>query len=313
MGKPGRITCLVAVALALAACDRGEDEAAARAAADARAKAFAAHEAPWRAERRASLLAPDGWTSLIGLHWIDRGAHYAGSAPGNGLKLAMGPAHLGMFDLAADGRVRFVPAQDATLTLDGQPLQGATLLKTDRDEGGPSKLGFDDGQGMATVIRRGDRTALRVKHAQAESRVRFAGLQWWPGGSEWVVPARFVAHPPGRTLPIVNIIGQVDEMPNPGVVEFQRGDKTYRIEAIDEGEPTLFLVYADRTSGHGSYPAGRYLDIPRPGKDGRVTVDFNRGYNPPCAFTAFATCPLPPAANRLDLAIVAGEKAYAKH
>ena len=303
---------LVVLALGIAACDRGDDGAAARAAADAKEKAFAAHEAPWRTQRRDELLAPEGWTSLVGLHWIERGAHYAGSAPGNGLKLAMGPAQLGMFDLAADGRVRFVPAKDATLTLDGQPLQGATMLKTDRDAGGPGKLGFDDGQGIATVIRRGDRTALRVKHAQAESRVRFAGLQWWPGGSEWVVPARFVAHPPGRTLPIVNIIGQVDEMPNPGVVEFQRGDKTYRIEAIDEGGPTLFLVYADRTSGHGSYPAGRYLDIPRPGKDGRVTVDFNRGYNPPCAFTAFATCPLPPAANRLDLAIVAGEKAYAK-
>ena len=141
----------------------------------------------------------------------------------------------------------------------------------------------------------------------------FAGLQFWPGGPDWSVDARFIAHPPGKTLPIVNIVNMVEEVPNPGLVEFQRDGKTHRLEVLDQGEPTLFLVYADRTSGHGSYPAGRYLDIARPGADGRVKIDFNHGENPPCAFTPYATCPLPPPANRLDLAVVAGEKVYAKH
>jgi uncharacterized protein (DUF1684 family) len=311
MGKG--IAIVVGVALVLAGCNKGADEAAARAKAAAEAKAFAAHEAPYRKERIDGLLEPEGWTSLIGLHWLERGAHYAGSAPGNGVHLSMGPAHLGMFDVSPTGVVRFVPAKDLPLTFDGQPLKGAIVMRTDQDEGGPSKLGFDDGKGVATVIVRGDRTALRVKHADAEARTKFAGLTWWPGGTTWVVPGKFAPHEAGRTVEIANIINQVEQVPNPGAIEFQREGKTYRLEAIDEGEPTLFLVFADRTSGHGSYPAGRYMDIARPDKNGNVTLDFNRAYNPPCAFTAYATCPMPPAANRLDLAIAAGEQAYQKH
>ena len=111
---------------------------------------------------------------------------------------------------------------------------------------------------------------------------------------------------------ILTAVGMTDEVPNPGAVEFQRDGKTYRLEALDEGGDELFLIYADRTSGHGSYGAGRYLYAAKPDAGGNVVLDFNQGYNPPCAFTAFATCPLPPPENRLDLAIAAGEKAYAK-
>ena len=112
-------------------------------------------------------------------------------------------------------------------------------------------------------------------------------------------------------MQVANIIGGLDDAKNPGAVEFERDGKTYRIEVIDEGDGELFLVFADRTNGHGSYGAGRFLYTPMPDAQGRVTIDFNQGYNPPCAFTSFATCPLPPAQNRLDLAITAGEKAYA--
>ena len=115
-----------------------------------------------------------------------------------------------------------------------------------------------------------------------------------------------------RTIEVANIIGGMDAMANPGVVEFQQGGRTHRIEALDEGEGVLFLVFADRTNGHGSYGAGRFLDAPMPDANGNVTLDFNQARNPPCAFTAFATCPLPPPENRLDLAITAGEKAYHK-
>jgi uncharacterized protein (DUF1684 family) len=111
-------------------------------------------------------------------------------------------------------------------------------------------------------------------------------------------------------MEVANIIGSMDAMSNPGVVEFQHDGKTFQLEALDEGEGVLFLVFADRTSGHGSYGAGRFLDAPMPDAQGRVVVDFNQARNPPCAFTAFATCPLPPPENRLDMAITAGEKAY---
>lgn len=304
---------LLACTLALGGCGKGNDEAAAKAAAEARERAFAASEKPWRDARVAELTAPDGWTSVVGLHWIDPGSHYAGTAGSNGLRMTMGPEHLGMFDLGADGRVTFVPDKSVAVTLDGTPFVGATVLKTDADEGGPNKIGFDDGKGVATIIKRGDRIALRVKHSDAAARLHFAGLQFWPGGPEWKVAGRFIPHPAGTTLPIVNIVNMVEQVPNPGAVEFVQGGKTHRLELLDQGEPTLFLVYADRTSGHGSYPAGRYLDLARPTANRQMTIDFNRAENPPCAFTAFATCPLPPVANRLDLAVEAGERVYAKH
>lgn len=293
----------------LAACNRHSEEKPKPM--DAAAIAFQHQEDAWRAQRRDSLLKPDGWTSLIGLHWIEPGAHYVGSAGGNGIQLSMGPAHLGMLELR-DGAFRFVPDTSDTLTLDGKPLTGATPLRTDADKAGPSVIGFDDGKGNATVIERSGRYALRVRHADAPSRTGFAGLDYWPADRSWRIEGRFLPHPPGRTMEVANIIGSTDAMANPGVVEFQRDGKTYRIEALDEGEGTLFLVFADRTNGHGSYGAGRFLDAPMPDAKGNVVLDFNQARNPPCAFTSFATCPLPPPENRLDLAITAGEKQYHK-
>jgi uncharacterized protein (DUF1684 family) len=297
---------LLFAALAVTAC---KDEEAARQAAAAREQAFAGSQQAWRDERHARLTKPDGWTSLVGLHWIEQGEHYFGSDADNGIRLATGPAHVGMVS-RKDDRVRLVPEKGIALTLDDEPLTGAATLLSDADPDGPSRIGFDGGKGLITLIKRGDRYAFRVKHADAPTRTGFRGIQYWPGGDEWIVAAKFVPNPAGKTLPIANIIGTVDDVPNPGAVEFQRDGKTFRIEALDEGEGTLFLVFADRTSGHGSYPAGRFLDAPKPDTAGNVVIDFNKSYNPPCAFTAFATCPLPPPENRLDLEIVAGERAY---
>jgi len=273
------------------------------------ARAFAREQYLWRAKRVIDLNRPEGWTSLIGLHWLDAGAHRVGSDADNGIRLAMGPQHLGVFTVRGK-QVSFAP--DAQVSVDGKPQHGAATLRIDSDPEGPSKIAFDEGRGIASVIERGGRLALRVKHEDAESRTRFAGLRYWLGGRDWQLPARFVPHAPGKTLPIANIIGTMDNIPNPGAVEFERGGKSFRLEALDEGEGTLFLVFADRTSGHGSYGAGRFLDAPMPDKQGRLVLDFNQAYNPPCAFTPFATCPLPPPENRLDLAIEAGEKNYEK-
>lgn len=307
---PARTLILLSALVLLAtACKRSDaptaEELAARAQAEA---AFAASEQHWRTQRLAELTKPDGWASLIGLHWLDAGTHRVGSGADNGTRLLMGPPHLGVFHVR-DGKARFVA--DAAVTVDGEPSRGGAL-RSAADPAGPSVIAFDEGKGLATVIERGGRLALRVKHADADSRLRFSGLVYWPGGRAWQVPAHFIAHPPGRTLPIANIIGTTDDIPNPGAVEFTRDGKTFRLEALDQGEGTLFLVFADRTSGHGSYGAGRFLDAPMPDAKGRLTLDFNRAYNPPCAFTPFATCPLPPPENRLDLRVEAGEKTYRK-
>ena len=264
MSFPMNVLLIAAVMLALAACQREAGKPAAQISAEgapsagSAASMFAQAEQAWRDQRRERLLAPDGWTSLVGLHWIDPGSHYLGSAADNGIRLAMGPAHLGMIEIKGE-RIRFVPDKDAPLTLDEQPLAGATNLKTDMDENGPSVIGFDEGKGEATVIKRGDRFALRVKHADAPTRTGFTGLDYWPVDAGWKVQGKYVAHEPGRTMDVASIIGTIEPAANPGLVEFQRDGQTYRIEAIDEGDGRLFLVFADRTNGHGSYGAGRFL------------------------------------------------------
>ena len=307
-----RMPLLLACALVTAACQRQPPQAGPVATEAARASQdrFERDTRAWRERRRSELLAPEGWTSLVGLHWIGPGEHYVGSAPGNGIRIAAGPPELGLLTLRRDRTLRLVPATQAGLALDGAPLRAPVVLRTDQDEGGASELRFDDGKGVATVIRRGERFALRVRHADAPTRTGFGRIDYWPADPGWSVAARFVPHPPGRTLRIANIVGTIDRVHNPGALEFERDGRTHRIEALDEGGDGLFLVFADRSNGHGSYAAGRFLDAARPGAGGRVVLDFNRSYNPPCAFTAFATCPLPPPENRLDLAITAGEKAY---
>ncbi|TWI04736.1 hypothetical protein IP90_00871 [Luteimonas cucumeris] len=315
--------CCIALSLAalsMTACQREAPRSAADAPTVASSKAapadpqFAQAQQAWRDQRRDNLLKPDGWTSLIGLHWIEPGPHYVGTAADNGMRLAMGPAHVGMLDLRKNGKVRLVPDRNAVLTLDEQPLKDAVTLVSDTEggEAGPSRLGFDEGKGIATVIERGGRFALRVKHADAPTRTAFAGLDYWPADASWKVVGKFVPHPAGKTIEIADITGTLSQVPNPGAVEFQRDGRTYRLEALDEGGDELFLVFADRTNGHGSYGAGRFLDAQKPDISGRVVLDFNQSYNPPCAFTPFATCPLPPPENRLDLAVESGEKAYAK-
>jgi len=307
MGKNGGWWGAALLVGLLAGCGgEGDRAAAAGKVVDAR---FLADNTAWREQRKEDLLAPDGWTSLVGLHWIELKSHFVGSGPDSGIRLAVGPAKLGMLTQQG-GRIFLTPEREAALTFNGEPLKGRVELESDRDAQ-PSTIGFDDGKGLLTVIERGGRHALRVKHADAESRTQFAGLDYWPAEEDWRIEGRFVPHPPGKTLTIVDVIGVASESPNPGAVEFERDGKTFRLEALGPPEGPLFFVMADRTSGHGSYPAGRFLDADGP-KDGKVVLDFNRAYNPPCVFTPYATCPLPPAENRLDLRVEAGEKAYAK-
>lgn len=292
------------VALALAACS----PTPAPVPAQAEDPAYAAQQQQWRVQRYQDLVRPDGWTALVGLHWLQNKSHFIGSGATSGIRLAVGPAKLGL--LRREGtQWWFTPEAGTDVTHDGQPVRGRIRMATDKDAQ-PTLLAFDGGKGQLSLIRRGPRDALRVKHADAAARRDFTGLQYWPGGAQWQVPARFIPHPAGKTLPIVDITGLTTDMPNAGAVEFERDGRPWRLEAIGEPGQPLFLIFADRTSGHGSYPAGRYLDTAAPAADGTLILDFNHAYNPPCAFTAYATCPLSPPENRIDLRVDAGEKAY---
>jgi len=272
--------------------------------------AFVADNAAWRAERRSRLLEPDGWPSLVGLHWIELPAHYVGSGATNGIRLAKGPEKMGLLQQQR-GQVLLTPEPEAGLTVDGEPAIARFELLPDLSAT-PTVVGFDEGKGQLLLIERGGRKALRVRHTEAETRTGLGPLAYWPADTAWRVQARFVAHPAGKTIPIMDITSRQAAQPNPGAVEFEHGGGTYRLEALEGEEGGLFLVFADRTSGHESYAAGRYLYTDAPTSDGMVAIDFNRAHNPPCVFTDYATCPLPPSENRLDLAVTAGEKKYAR-
>lgn len=295
-------------ALLLAGC--GEEPAPSRASAPRFDAAFQVRHDIWREQRREELLAPDGWASVVGLHWLELKAHYIGSGSTSGIRLAMGPPRLGL--VSREGAQHwFTPEPGVVVQVEGKPVQGRIPFHAD-DEDAPTVIAFDDGKGALSLIHRGTRYALRVKHADAPARTGFGQLEYWPADPSWRIEARFMPHDVGKSLPIVDITGLTTQQANAGLLEFERDGRTWRLEALGEPGRPLFVIFADRTSGRGSYAAGRYIDLGVPDEKGRVEIDFNRAYNPPCAFTPFATCPLPPPENRLDLPVEAGEKAYAK-
>jgi uncharacterized protein (DUF1684 family) len=160
------------------------------------------------------------------------------------------------------------------------------------------------------VIHRGS-YALRLKDRRAPTLVGFTGIENYPVDDSWRFDARFVPAEPGRTIEIADVLGQVNPMPVLGTVEFERGGESYRLLGLaEEDSEALWFLFADRTNGRETYGAGRFLYSDGLPENGRVIIDFNKAYNPPCAFTDYSTCPLPPQQNRLDLAVTAGEKDF---
>lgn len=260
----------------------------------------------WRAERVEGLKAEGGWLSLAGLHWLPEGESSIGSQPMGGVVLpASAPARVGTLTRAGD-RVALELAPGVEATHDGEPFRRLELT-ADGAEGEPTVVEL--GTLSFHVIRRGERIGLRVKDSQAPSRTGFIGIESFPVDPRWRLDARFEPYDPPRQIEVDDYSGGTQESTVPGAVVFEVDGRGHRLDAIDAGEQ-LFLIFADRTSGDTTYGGGRYLYAEKPGADGRVVVDFNKAYNPPCVFTPYATCPLPPRQNRLDLAVEAGEKKY---
>ncbi len=262
----------------------------------------------WRTERIDKLTKRDGWLSLAGMHWLPKmGVARVGSGETNGTRISVGPSKLGLVSVSEGNMAWFQPEAGVPVTIDGTPMTGKTKLVAD-SQGVPTVVGFDGGEASFIVIERGGKLALRVRDANAPTRVKFTGIDYFDIDKNFRFEAHFTPHEAGRTIEIVNILGIVEPMINPGTVTFTQGEKSYTLEAIDEGDHRLFFTFADRTSGHETYAAARFLYAAYPDAAGNTIVDFNKAYNPPCAFTAFSTCPLPPLGNRLDLTITAGEK-----
>jgi uncharacterized protein (DUF1684 family) len=261
----------------------------------------------WRAARVTRLTKPDGWLSLIGRHLLAPGVNSVGTAEDNSIKLAAGPPYLATVMLGADRRVTLLPAPAARLEVDGVAAQDRIELKYEGAQ--PTSVTF--GTASFYVMKRGENLYLRVRDRLAPTLERFAGLEYFPIDPAWRIEAAWVPFEPAKQVNITNMIGVTEPAPVPGKAVFTWQGKTVELLPIDEGGGDLFFVLTDLTAGEETYEASRFLYAPKP-KAGEKTVvlDFNRMQNPPCAFTAFATCPLPPKENRMPFRVTAGEKKY---
>ena len=254
------------------------------------ASTYQAEIAAWRRDREAALKAEDGWLSLVGLFWLHEGANSFGKDPKAEIALPDGPAHAGVFHLQ-QGKV--------TVTLDGKTRE----VKPDSDDV------VNVGRLHLLVIQRGGKYGIRVRDPESQARREFKGIESFPAAESYRVIARWVAEP--RKIPILNVIGQTEDSDCPGYAGFQLHGRELSLHPILEepGAKQLFYIFRDETSGKETYPAGRFFYSGMP-QNGHVILDFNKAYNPPCAFTPYATCPLPPPENRLAVRIEAGEKRY---
>ncbi len=262
----------------------------------------------WRSRRESSVIADGGWLTVTGLFWLQDGANRLGSAPDNDLVLPPAiPAHAGVLDFRA-GKTSLTLEPGVAASIAGQPIHPGRVLEPD------SQDVVSLGRVTLQVIKRQDRVGVRVKDLDSQARRDFKGLRWFPIDRAYRVAARWVPYSSPRLIPIANVLGQVSDLPSPGYAEFELHGKALRLEPVIEepGDQELFFIFRDQTAAKETYGAGRFLYAAMP-KDGTVVLDFNKAYSPPCAFTAFATCPLPPQQNRLPVRIEAGELTPAGH
>jgi uncharacterized protein (DUF1684 family) len=244
----------------------------------------------WRRAREAGLRREGGWLTVTGLFWLHDGGNTFGQEPSRDIALPDGPARAGVFTLR-NGKV--------TLAMNG----AARELRPDSSDF------VKIGRLSLFIIKRGDKYGVRLKDPQSAYLREFHGLEYFPASETYRVTARFV--PEKRQIPILNVLGQTEMDECPGYAVFRLHGREMRLDPVldEPGAKSLSFIFKDLTSGKETYGAGRFLDAGMPSGD-QVVLDFNKAYNPPCAFTPFATCPLPPQENRLAVGIEAGEKTY---
>ena len=268
----------------------------------------------WRSQREQEISAPDGWLTLVGLEWLKPGANSFGAASDNAIRIrAKAPDHIGSLDVSGSTVKLLAPGGGfpPELQIDGKSAQEGPLTT---DGAKPSTMTW---HGVTMVVLpRGDRYALRIKDTDSPTRAEFRGLKWYAPSAGFRVTAKWVPYTPAHVEKIPTIIGTTLDMPSPGVAEFTLHGKPLRLEPVIEGteKDKLFFILRDATSKTTTYEAARFLHTGLPsngvGNPGTLTLDFNELYNPPCAYTPYATCPLPPPQNRLTVAIEAGEQRY---
>ncbi|HXT27279.1 MAG TPA: DUF1684 domain-containing protein [Candidatus Eisenbacteria bacterium] len=276
-------------------------------------------ELAWRTQHATDLQKPDGWLSLIGLEWLQSGETTVGSAADNKIRLpATAPAHLAILKLE-NGSVQLLAPQSgfpSGLQVDGSPAKEQTLRADPDHDKFNSRITYSTLNFY--VIRRADRFAVRLKDAKSPSLAEFHALKWYAPAAAYNITAKWVPYTPAKSVSLITLVGTSYDQPVPGYAEFTLQGKTYRLEPVleDPQSARLFFILKDSTSADATYPACRFLYSPLPdhgvNRAGELVLDFNHLENPPCAYTPYATCPLPPAGNRLPVALPVGEQRYHK-
>ncbi len=258
----------------------------------------------WRSRAEKSLRTDNGWLTLAGRFVMKPGRNSFGTGGGNDIVFppGLGPERIGVIDISP-GKVVMKLEPGVGMTKDGAPF-------TERVMG--TSTGKRDWVAMGKVsmhvIEREGRYVLRLADNDSKVRSGFVGRVWYDVDPAYHVQATFVPYPPGKKVPIVNVLDELSDEPSPGYVEFKLHGQTQRLDVVGDGEG-LFMIFRDETAGKGTYKPGRFLYVEKkPAPNTPFRLDLNRAYNPPCAFSEFTTCPLPPEQNILKVKVEAGER-----
>lgn len=264
----------------------------------------------WHQQRVAnSLKGPHGWLNLVGLYWLKEGTNTFGSDSSNDLIFPdKMPAKAGTFILK-NGEVRMQLTENINVECEGQAVSDKVLYYSDSAYFPVAHYGPI----QYHVVKRAGELGIRVRNLQSDAVLQFKGIERFPVDTRWRLNAQFEPASQSRKLEVTNIIGQTYLQASPGALVFNIDGTTYKLDVLDEGGEEYFVIFGDNTNGDITYPSGRYLYVNKPDSVGKVVLDFNKAYNPPCAFTDYATCPIPPRQNILDVDIIAGEKNYTLH
>jgi len=260
----------------------------------------------WRSDEETDLKKETGWLTVAGLFWLKEGINTVGAGPDFDVRLTdnFKKGKFGEIDFK-NGVAALKIESGVEAQSDGKSISTINLVSDEK--GKPTEI--RTGSQTFYLIRREDRFGIRLKDSKSKARLAFKGQHWFPIDEGYKVTARFEALPEPKELMVPNVLGGFFKMKSPGILKFALKGKEYSLQPVTEEDGSLFIIFRDGSNLSETYKAGRFLYTDKP-VNGEAVLDFNKAENPPCAFTPFATCPLAPPQNSLDVEIKAGEKRY---
>jgi len=263
----------------------------------------------WRSDQETNLRKETGWLTVAGLFWLKEGTNTVGAGENFDVRLTDNFKQGKFGEIEFKNRAAVLKVEKGVeAQSDGKSISTIDLVSDEK--GKPTEI--RTGSQTFYLIKREDRFGIRLKDGNSEARRNFKGQHWFPVDASYKVAARFEAFSEPKEIMVPNVLGGNFKMKSPGMLKFSLKGKEYSLQPVDEGDGTLFIIFRDKSSENETYKSGRFLYADKPA-NGEATLDFNKAENPPCAFTHFATCPLPPRENKLALKVEAGEKRAGSH